>query len=203
MSVELYLVFVVATALLIATPGPNVALIVGTSLTHGARTGLMAVAGVNIGVMIQLAVVAAGLVVDRRAVLAGISTSSALSARPICCSSASRPCGRRASRRRPRRCRRSALSRAALRSRSPIPRRSIFQAAFLPQFLSDGEGRQAQLWLLAATFWIITVVGDAIWVLCAARLRAAVSSRAQLIADRVSGGILIAGAGVLLAASRR
>ena len=61
MSIELYLVFVVATALLIATPGPNVALIVGTSLTHGLRTGIMAVAGVNIGVMIQLAVVAAGL----------------------------------------------------------------------------------------------------------------------------------------------
>src|SRR5882672_856180 len=61
MSPELYLVFVVATALLIATPGPNVALIVGTSLTHGARTGLIAMAGVNIGVMIQLAVVAAGL----------------------------------------------------------------------------------------------------------------------------------------------
>ena len=50
MSIELYLVFVAATALLIATPGPNVALIVGTSLTHGARTGLIAVAGVNIGV---------------------------------------------------------------------------------------------------------------------------------------------------------
>ena len=61
MSIELYLVFVLATALLIATPGPNVALIVGTSLTHGARTGLIAMAGVNIGVMIQLAVVAAGL----------------------------------------------------------------------------------------------------------------------------------------------
>src|SRR5256885_7912486 len=60
MSIELYLVFVLATALLIATPGPNVALIVGTSLTHGARTGLIAMAGVNTGVMIQLAVVAAG-----------------------------------------------------------------------------------------------------------------------------------------------
>src|SRR3954468_4115873 len=61
MSFELYLIFVVATALLIATPGPNVALIVGTSLTHGARTGLIAMAGVNLGVMVQLVVVAAGL----------------------------------------------------------------------------------------------------------------------------------------------
>ena len=39
MSIELYVVFFVASALLVATPGPNVALIVGTSLTHGARTG--------------------------------------------------------------------------------------------------------------------------------------------------------------------
>src|SRR5689334_12146437 len=61
MSLELYLIFVVASALLVATPGPNVALIVGTSLTHGARTGLTAVAGVNVGVVIQLAVVAMGL----------------------------------------------------------------------------------------------------------------------------------------------
>jgi threonine/homoserine/homoserine lactone efflux protein len=83
------------------------------------------------------------------------------------------------------------------------PKTLIFQAAFLPQFLSNGESRQAQLWLLAATFWVITVGGDLVWVLCAARLKAAVSGRAQLIADRVSGGILIAGAGVLLAASRR
>jgi len=35
------------------------------------------------------------------------------------------------------------------------------------------------------------------------RARAALSGRVQLIADRVSGAILIAGAGVLLAASRR
>src|SRR5436189_6119596 len=61
MSIELYLIFALATALLIATPGPNVALIVGTSLTHGMRTGLTAVAGVNVGVLIQLTVVALGL----------------------------------------------------------------------------------------------------------------------------------------------
>jgi threonine/homoserine/homoserine lactone efflux protein len=202
MSIELYLVFVVATALLIATPGPNVALIVGTSLRHGLRTGLMAVAGVNVGVMIQLAVVAAGLswIVDLFAryfdairfvgaaylLLLGIQTlwraRKAAAPQPL------------------------STERAFARGFAVAfanPKTLIFQAAFLPQFLTNGEGRQAQLWLLAATFWVITVIGDAIWVLCAARLKAAVSGRAQLIADRVSGGILIAGAGVLLAASRR
>jgi homoserine/homoserine lactone efflux protein len=202
MSLQLYLVFVLATALLIATPGPNVALIVGTSLRHGTRTGLMAVAGVNVGVMIQLAVVAAGLswIVEMFSrnfdlirfvgaaylLVLGIQTLwKARKPAPPQPLSAQR-----------------AFSRGFAVAFAN-PKTLIFQAAFLPQFLTDGEGRQAQLWLLAATFWIITVLGDAIWVLCAARLRAAVSGRAQLIADRVSGCILIAGAGVLLAASRR
>jgi threonine/homoserine/homoserine lactone efflux protein len=201
-SLELYLVFVVATALLIATPGPNVALIVGTSLTHGARTGLTAMAGVNIGVMIQLAVVAAGLswIVEMfsrnfdlirfagAAYLLFLGIQTLWKARKLAPPTP------------------LSTERAFARGFAVAfanPKTLIFQAAFLPQFLSDGEGRQAQLWLLAATFWIVTVIGDAIWVLGAARLRAAVSGRAQLIADRVSGGILIAGACVLLAASRR
>jgi threonine/homoserine/homoserine lactone efflux protein len=202
MSLQLYLIFVVATALLIATPGPNVALIVGTSLTHGARTGMTAMAGVNIGVMVQLVAVAAGLawlveLFSRHfdlirfigaAYLLFLGVQTLWKARvpaPVQPLSAQR-----------------AFSRG-LAVAFANPKTLIFQAAFLPQFLTDGEGRQAQLWLLAGTFWIITVVGDAIWVLCASRLRAAVSGRAQLIADRVSGCILIAGAGVLLAASRR
>jgi threonine/homoserine/homoserine lactone efflux protein len=202
MSIELYLVFVLATALLIATPGPNVALIVGTSLRHGARTGLIAMAGVNLGVMVQLVVVAAGLswIVEVFAknfdairfvgaaylLFLGVQTlwraRKPSSPQPL---SPERAFGR------------------GLAVAFANPKTLIFQAAFLPQFLSDGDGRQAQLWLLAATFWVITVAGDLIWVLCAARLRAVMSGRVQLIADRISGGILIAGAGVLLAASRR
>jgi threonine/homoserine/homoserine lactone efflux protein len=201
-SLQLYLVFVIATALLIATPGPNVALIVGTSLTHGARTGLTAMAGVNIGVMVQLLVVAAGLawiveVFSRNFDLirfAGAAYLLFLGIQTLW--KARRPAPPQPLS--PQR----AFSRG-LAVAFANPKTLIFQAAFLPQFLSDGEGRQAQLWLLAATFWIITVAGDAIWVLCAARLRTLVSGRAQLIADRISGGILIAGAGVLLAASRR
>jgi threonine/homoserine/homoserine lactone efflux protein len=205
MSIELYLIFVVATALLIATPGPNVALIVGTSLRHGARTGLTAMAGVNVGVMIQLAAVAAGLawVVDLFAknfdlirfigaaylLLLGVQTlwksRAAVAGAAVAPLSANRAFAR------------------GFAVAFANPKTLIFQAAFLPQFLTSGEGRQAQLWLLAGTFWVITVIGDAIWVLGASRLRAAVSGRAQLIADRVSGCILIAGAGVLLAASRR
>ena len=204
MSLELYLVFVLASALLVATPGPNVALIVGTSLTQGARTGLMTVAGVNIGLVIQLAVVALGLawIVDFFArqfdtirfagaaylLFLGVQTlwkSRKAATTAVAPLSANRAFAR------------------GFAVAFANPKTLIFQAAFLPQFLSSGEGRAAELWLLAATFAIIAAIGDAVWALCAARARAALTSRVQVIADRVSGAILIAGAGVLLAASRR
>src|SRR4051795_3848648 len=187
MSLELYLVFVLATALLIATPGPNVALIVGTSLTHGARTGLIAMAGVNTGVMIQLAVVAAGLawlveIFSRNfdlirfmgagyLLFLGIQTFwKARKPAPAAPLSSERAFAR------------------GFAVAFANPKTLIFQAAFLPQFLTDGDGRQAQLWLRAATFWIITVVGDAIWVLCAARLRAAVDRTSDLQSHSHLGG---------------
>lgn len=202
MSLQLYLVFVLASVLLIATPGPNVALIVGTSLTHGARTGLMTVAGVNAGAIIQLAVVAAGLswIVDLFArnfdTIRFVGAAYLLFLGIQMLWKSRKPAAP------------APLSRERAFGRGfavafANPKTLIFQAAFLPQFLTDGEGRQAQLWLLAATFAVAAAIGDAIWALCAARLRSAVSGRAQRIADRVSGGILIAGAGVLLAASRR
>src|SRR6476619_2564484 len=173
MSLELYLIFVVATALLIATPGPNVALIVGTSLRHGARTGLIAMAGVNLGVMVQLVVVAAGLswIVELFAknfdlirfigaaylLFLGIQTlwktRGAVAGAPVEPLSANRAFGR------------------GLAVAFANPKTLIFQAAFLPQFLSNGQGREAQLWLLAATFAYIAAAGDALWALGAARTR--------------------------------
>ena len=142
MSIELYLVFVVASALLVATPGPNVALIVGTSLTHGARTGLMAVAGVNVGVVIQLAVVAAGLswIVDLFAqnfdVIRFVGAAYLLFLGIQTLWKARKPSRRR---------RRSRRERAFARGFAVAfanPKTLIFQAAFLPQFLSNGAGRQ-------------------------------------------------------------
>lgn len=61
MNIELYLAFVVASTVLIAFPGPNVALIIASSLAHGPRAGLMTVAGTNTAQTLQLAVTVAGL----------------------------------------------------------------------------------------------------------------------------------------------
>ena len=79
----------------------------------------------------------------------------------------------------------------------------MFFAALLPQFLSGGEGSTAELWLLAGTFAPISAIGDSLFAIFAGQARAAISARAQRIADKISGGILLGGAAVLLAAGRR
>ncbi len=53
MSLELYLAFVAATAVLILIPGPAVALIVANALAHGTRGALVSVAGVSTAVVGQ------------------------------------------------------------------------------------------------------------------------------------------------------
>ena len=52
----------VATAVLVAIPGPNVALIVANSLGYGLRMGVMTVIGTTAGLALQLALVGVGMV---------------------------------------------------------------------------------------------------------------------------------------------
>jgi homoserine/homoserine lactone efflux protein len=201
MTLHLYALFVAASALLIATPGPNAALIVGTSLRHGARSALATIAGVNAGRVLQLAVVAAGLswIVELFAhhfdviryvgagylVLLGLEQ---LLARAAPAGAA----GLRGER---------AFARGFAVAFSN-PKTLVFHAAFLPQFLAGSENR-ADLWLLAATFALLAAIGDALYATFAVRARAAISERGRYLAGKVSGAILLGGAAVLLTVGRR
>ncbi len=202
MSLELYLAFLAASALLIALPGPNVALIVGTSLAHGRRAGLMTVAGVNLGLVLQLGALAVGLsglveLFSRHFDLiryAGAAYLALLGLRQWFAATGELKAV-------------AALSpeRAFARGLAVAfanPKTLMFHAAFLPQFLSGAPGSAAELWLLAGTFAAVAACGDAIWALAASKARGAVGGRAQRLANKLSGGLLLGGAAVLLAARR-
>jgi threonine/homoserine/homoserine lactone efflux protein len=61
MSVELYLAYVLACFVITVIPGPTVTLIVANSLTHGARAGLLNVAGTQLGLGLMMMVLVIGL----------------------------------------------------------------------------------------------------------------------------------------------
>jgi homoserine/homoserine lactone efflux protein len=204
MPLDLLLAFAAASVILIVIPGPNVALIVANSVAHGARYGLMTVAGTASAMVLQLALVVLGA----SALLGtladvfewlrwlGVAYLLWLGVRTWRAASADLS-GIKAERR-------SMISiyvRGFLVSLTN-PKTLLFYAAFLPQFVSTAAGDATrQLLLLAGTFLLIAVLLDGAWAMLASRLRALLQARAKL-RNRITGGLLV-GAGVGLALARK
>jgi threonine/homoserine/homoserine lactone efflux protein len=203
MSLDLYLGFVLACVVLIVIPGPNVALIVANSVAHGARFGLLTVAGTSSAVVVQLAltVLGANVVLNFLAasfdwlrwlgvaylVWLGIAAWRA----PAVDLGQVGPQARSA---------RLIFARGLLVGLTN-PKTLLFYGAFLPQFITPGPTAADQLLLLAVTFLVVAVVLDSAWALLAGRLRALLVTHVRL-RNRLTGGLLM-GAGVGLALARR
>ena len=61
MSLEVYLAYVFACFVIAIVPGPTVTVIVANSLAHGARAGLLNVAGTQLGLGLMMGVLVVGL----------------------------------------------------------------------------------------------------------------------------------------------
>jgi len=203
MSFELYLAFVAACVILIVIPGPNVALIVANSVAHGARYGLITVAGTSSAVVVHLALTVLGAT----AVLSFLAASfdwlrwlgvaylvwlgiSAWRA-PVVDLAKVGPQARSA---------RLIFGRGFLVGLTN-PKTLLFYGAFFPQFIVAGPNAADQFLLLAVTFLVIAVVLDGVWALLAARLRRLLVTHVRL-RNRITGGLLM-GAGLGLALARR
>lgn len=203
MGSELYLAFVAATAALILIPGPNVALIVGTSIERGARFGLLTVCGTTCAMLVQLAMTIMGLsgvlalLADWFEWLrwAGVAYLVYL--------------GIAAWRTPP-----ADLGAVEAERRAPLalvlrgflvsltnPKTLLFYAAFLPQFIDAHGERTPQLILLAATFVVIAATLDSLWAVLAGKARPLLLAFGSLV-NRLTGVLLISAA-VGLALARR
>lgn len=202
MSLELYLGFVLAATALILAPGPNVALIVANATAHGARFGLLTVAGTSSAMVLQLGVTVLGaaailaFLADWFAILRWIGVAylvwlgvRAFRAPPADLSLRAQPPSVRA-----------VFLRGFFVSLSN-PKTLLFFGAFLPQFVTPGAGATRQFALLAATFFVLATALDSLWALFAGRLARALALDGRL-RNRLTGGLLI-GAGLGLALARR
>lgn len=184
-------------------PGPNVALIVANSVAHGARFGLLTVAGTSSAVVVQLSltVLGASAVLNFLAasfdwlrwlgVIYLIWLGIAAWRAPAVDLARVGPQARSA---------RLIFARGFLVGLTN-PKTLLFYGAFLPQFITPGPTAADQLLLLAATFLVVAVVLDSVWALLAGRLRGLLMTHVRL-RNRLTGGLLV-GAGVGLALARR
>ena len=197
-----YPLFILAVALLMLTPGPNVALIVANSVAHGARLGLLTVAGTVTANAIQLLFVGFGLGGAAGAIghvfewlrWAGVAYLLVLGLRtwraPVADLGAVRAQGGQA---------RAVFGRAMLVGLTN-PKSLLFYGAFFPQFIAPERPVAPQVWTMCATYLAVAVGIDGLWALAAARARNLLRAHGRL-RNRVSGGLLM-GAGLGLALAR-
>ena len=191
------LALIAATMVLVLIPGPNVALIVATSLQRGFRSGFLTVLGTTTGVAIQLALVVAGMAaaIEYAATTLywmkwlGVAYLLYLGVRTW---------------REPSGGLENGAGNAEYRTfwRGTLiavvnPKTLLFNAAFLPQFVSGGAGAAAQLLLVAAVYTAVVLAGDTLWALFASSARGWLGKVGR-VRNRITGFFLV-GAGALLA----
>ena len=195
---ESILILIAATMILVAIPGPNVALIVANSLQDGLRSGFVTVFGTTFGVAIQLALVILGMaaVIEVAADLlqwikwGGVlyllwlgvkiwrspaSDLDAIQAQP------------------------AVFWRGCVVA-AANPKTLLFNAAFLPQFMGPGAST-LHFGFIAVVFLAVLMLGDLLWALFANAARPFLHKAAGL-RKRVTGAFLVL-AGIGLALSRR
>ena len=204
MDIAVFLTFVAATVTLALIPGPNMALIVSTSIAHGTRCGLLALVGTTAALVVQLLLVGVGL----SAVLATagrwfdilrwigavyliyLGLRMWRSAPPEIADGdgAPKPGVR--------------LVLQGLVVSLSNPKTLLFFGAFFPQFISGDRSLAVQLAILSVTFVTVVATLDGIWAVLAGRMRGWIARRGRLL-NRVSGGLLVgAGAGLALVRPR-
>jgi homoserine/homoserine lactone efflux protein len=203
MPIELYLAFIAATVILMAIPGPNVALIVANSVAHGTRFGLVTVAATSSAVVVHLALTVAGATAALNVLAAGFDWLRWLGVAYLVWLGVSAwraPVADLAETKAQARSARVIFMRGFLVGLTN-PKTLLFYGAFFPQFITPGAAAGEQLLLLAVTFLAVAIVCDSLWAILAGRLRALLVAHTRL-RNRLTGGLLV-GAGLGLALARR
>lgn len=196
--------FLLISSIFIAIPGPNILVIVSTSLMSGKTRGLQTVAGTASAMVIQLLIAAVAtsslLVLLNEGLFwlkwIGVGYLAFLGVRslfhffkhtPPVIATAS-----------------GSFQRGFLTSLTN-PKTILFFSAFLPQFISEPELYLQQYALLALCFLVLATLIDSGYALLASRASHYLSQRAQRanrIQNGLSGALYIAASGFLAATHR-
>ena len=204
MDATVFISFLIVSVALIVIPGPNVLVIVSTSLAHGKSRGLQTVAGTTLAMALQLIVAGIGttwfigVLTEGFHYLkwAGVVYLLYLAARHL----KQAIVGEQTSS--------LQISTTATFARgflvsSTNPKTILFFSAFLPQFVSSGEYYLQQISILSLTFLLLAALLDSCYAILAARLQSLLLQHNIARMQNWFSGLLFLGASAWLAATRR
>lgn len=206
MSPEVLAAFITTCILLGLTPGPNMSLILASTLTSGLRAGLLTLAGTTTGLALLVGAATAGM----SSVLVFMSEwfdvircigalyLVYLGARQLWAFRQRRAPGTLP----PRRASGANLYFDGLLVSLSNPKVLLFLGAFLPQFIDPARDAVLQLSLLAVLFVTVLAAVDVGYTLMVARARASFDAARLRLLDGLAGVVLLLG-GLALALARR
>lgn len=199
------LLFIAASAALVAIPGPAVAYIVTRAVAQGRAAGVVSALGIEAGALIHVAAAVAGL--------SALVASSAAAFAVVKLAGAAYLVALGVNKLRTR-----ADDSAAVEPPAPLsrlfrqgivvnvlnPKVAIFFVAFLPQFVDPQRSIAPQVALLGLVFVLVATVLDCAWAVAAGAVAVKMrgSRRARRALDRLSGLTFI-GLGTAAALARR
>jgi threonine/homoserine/homoserine lactone efflux protein len=206
MSIELWLAFVAASAVLLIIPGPTILTVISYSMAHGRRANVPLVAAVALGDSTALVVSLLGLgallatsaiwfiavkwvgglyllYLGIKLLRAGISSAEV--AAPAAPGS------------------RWKLFANTYLVTALNPKGIVFFVAFLPQFINAGSSVTQQLWVLGATFVAMATVNATLYAVFAGSARRLLSSPKAQRRFNLAGGSLLSVAGVWALLAKR
>jgi len=206
MSIQLWLAFVAASAVLLIIPGPTILTVISYSMAHGRRANVPLVAAVALGDSTALVVSLLGLgallatsafwfatvkwagglyLLYLGAKLLRAGVSSAESTAPAAPNSRWR------------------LFANTYLVTALNPKGIVFFVAFLPQFINPGAGIAQQLWILAVTFVAMATLNATLYAVFASTARKVLSSPRAQRRFNLAGGALLSAAGVWALLAKR
>ena len=202
MSLELYLAYVLACAVITLIPGPTVTVIIANSLRHGARAGLLNVAGTQLGLGLMMVILIVGLssVIAAMgwlfewlrwagaAYLVWLGWQLLRSPEMIYQENT------------------RAIPRGGFLLQGFLvlmanPKALLWFGAFIPQFVDPNGDYVAQIIGLSLTAMAVALVSDGAYAVLTGRAGAFLSKKRIRLVSRLSGGFLIGG-GIWLALTR-
>ena len=199
MSLEIYLTYVVACAVITLIPGPTVTVIVANSLAHGTRAGLLNVAGTQLGLGLMMAILVVGLSSIIAAMgwlfdwlrIAGavylVYLGWKLIRSPEALADASKVTTPR-----------GGFFLQGFLVLMANPKALFWFGAFIPQFVDPKGNYVAQIALLGVTAMVVAIFSDGAYAVLTGRAGAFLSKKKVRLVSRLSGCFLIGG-GVWLA----
>lgn len=198
MTLEAYIAFCIAAIAIVIVPGPTVTIVIANSLKHGARAGMLNVAGTQAGLLVWMAIAIAGLAsaiaymgfwfdvlrIAGAAYLIWLGIKLVRSKGQLTAAAATAP--------------RGGYFFQGFVVILSNPKVLLVFGALIPQFISKDGDYMNQLILLGLSFMVIATVFDSLYAFAAGNAGSWLSQKRVRFVE-VSSGLCLIGGGLWLA----